>query len=66
MRTHRFLQTLALTFALVVGGVHAATPPVAWQATATPDRIALTSPERVGFSSDSLKELDAAMQGIVD
>ena len=66
MRTHRFLQTLVLTFALVVGGVHAATPPSAWQATATPDRIALTSPERVGFSSDSLKELDAAMQGIVD
>ena len=66
MRTHRFLQTLALTFALVVGGVHAATPPVARQATATPDRIALTGPERVGFSSDSLKELDAAMQGIVD
>jgi CubicO group peptidase (beta-lactamase class C family) len=66
MRTHRFLQTLALTFALVVGGVHAATPPVARQATATPDRIALTGPERVGFSSESLKELDAAMQGIVD
>jgi CubicO group peptidase (beta-lactamase class C family) len=66
MRTHRFLQTLVLTFALVVGGVHAGTSPVARQATATPDRIALTSPERVGFSSDSLKELDAAMQGIVD
>jgi CubicO group peptidase (beta-lactamase class C family) len=66
MRIHRFLQTLALTFALVVGGVHAATPPAGWQATATADKVVLTSPERVGFSSDSLKELDAAMQGIVD
>ncbi len=66
MRIHRFLQTLVLTFALVVGGVYTATPPSAFQATATADRIALTSPERVGFSSDSLKELDAAMQGIVD
>ena len=66
MRIHRFLQTLALTFALVVGGVYTATPPSAFQATATADGIALASPERVGFSSDSLKELDAAMQGIVD
>src|SRR4030095_9553183 len=32
----------------------------------TADKVVLTSPERVGFSSDSLKELDAAMQGIVD
>src|SRR6266545_4026605 len=63
MRMHRFLQTLSLTFALVVSGVQAATPP--FQA-ATADKRVLTSPERVGFSSDSLKELDAAMQGIVD
>jgi len=64
MRMHRFLQTVALTFALVVGAVQAATPP--FQATATADKLVLTSPERVGFSNDSLKELDAAMQGVVD
>ena len=27
MRIHRFLQTLALTFVLVVGGVHVSTAP---------------------------------------
>src|SRR5439155_12096545 len=63
---HTFRQTLVLTFALIVGGVHAATPPAGGQATATAARIVVASPERVGFSSDSLKELDAAMQGIVD
>jgi hypothetical protein len=39
MRIHRFLQTLALTFALVVGGAHAATPPVAWQGTQPPTAL---------------------------
>src|SRR5213593_3648745 len=66
MRIHRFMQTVVLTFALVVGGVQAATPLVGWQATTTADRIVVTGPERVGFSSESLKELDAAMQGLVD
>ena len=66
MRTHRFIQTLSLTFAIVVGGVHAATPPPVGQAAAVADKIALARPEAVGFSSESLKVLDAAMQGIVD
>jgi CubicO group peptidase (beta-lactamase class C family) len=66
MRTNRLIQTLSLTFALLVGGMQAATPLAGWQATASPDQIVLAKPEAVGFSSESLKELDAAMQGIVD
>jgi CubicO group peptidase (beta-lactamase class C family) len=66
MRTNRLIQTLSLTFALLVGGMQAATPLAGWQATAFTDKIVLAKPEGVGFSSESLKELDAAMQGIVD
>jgi CubicO group peptidase (beta-lactamase class C family) len=66
MRTHRFIRALSLTFAIVVGGVHAATPPPIDQGAAAADKIALARPEAVGFSGESLKELDAAMQGIVD
>jgi CubicO group peptidase (beta-lactamase class C family) len=66
MQTHRFIPTLTLTFAIVVGGVHAAAPPAVDQAAAVADKIALARPEIVGFSSESLEELDAAMQGIVD
>ena len=66
MRTHRLIQWLSLAFVIVVSGVQAATPLAARQAAAAADRIVLARPERVGFSSESLKELDAAMQGIVD
>ncbi len=66
MRTNRLIQTLSLTFALLVGSMQAATPVAGWQATASTDKIVLAKPEAVGFSSESLKELDAAMQGIVD
>src|SRR5258705_820904 len=66
MRTNRLMQSLPLTFALRVGGMQAATPLAGWQATASTDKIVLAKPEAVGFCSESLKELDAAMQGIVD
>jgi CubicO group peptidase (beta-lactamase class C family) len=55
-----------LTTAVLVGVLLAAAPQAGRQAPATAGKIVLASPERVGFSSDSLKELDAAMQGIVD
>ncbi|MBI3491216.1 MAG: hypothetical protein HY047_05455 [Acidobacteria bacterium] len=64
MRKHHLIKTLSLAFVFVVVGAQAAAPPVVRQ-TAAVDRIVLTSPERVGFSGESLKELDAAMQGIV-
>ena len=74
MRTHRWIQTLSLAFVVLVGGVQAATPPAGpsavlragRQASAAANAIVPASPEQVGFSSESLKELDAAMQGIVD
>jgi CubicO group peptidase (beta-lactamase class C family) len=66
MRTHRWIQTLSLAAVIFVGGVQAAAPPASGQAPAAANAIALASPEGVGFSSESLKELDAAMQGIVD
>src|SRR6266536_3574354 len=66
MRTNRLIRTLSLTFALLVGGMQTATPLAGWQSTASTDKIVLAKPEAVGFSSESLKELDAAMQGIVD
>ena len=47
--------------------VQVSTAPAGQAATAAlSDGIALSRPERVGFSGESLKELDAAMQGIVD
>ena len=66
MRTHRFIQTFCLTLVMVVGGAQAITPTAGRQATAAADTIVLTQPERVGFSSESLNELDSTMQGIVD
>src|ERR1700724_1215296 len=66
MRIHRFVQTLCLTLVIVVGGAQAITPTAGRQATAAADKIVLTQPERVGFSSESLKELDSAMLWIVD
>jgi len=68
MRVNRLLLTLPLALVLFVG-VPVSTAPGGGQAAATatlPDGIALSAPERVGFSSDSLKELDTAIQGLVD
>ena len=66
MRIHRWAQTLSLTVGILVGAVLAAAPPAGRQASATAGKIVLVSPEHVGFSSESLKELDAAMHDIVD
>ena len=72
MRMHRLFHTLPLAFVLFAGGVPVSTAPAGRQAAAAApaatlsDGIVLTRPESVGFSSESLKELDAAMQGIVD
>jgi CubicO group peptidase (beta-lactamase class C family) len=63
MRRARFITSLAAIIALA--GVHAATQ-AARSAAALADHVVLARPERVGFSGESLKELDAAMQGIVD
>src|SRR5882672_1566653 len=74
MRRHRWIQALSLTVIVLAASVQA-TAPLAGpsivlragrQASAAAANIVLASPERVGFSSESLKELDAAMQGIVD
>ncbi len=66
MRRNRLLQTLSLAFVVFVGFVQAATPLAGRQATTLADKIVLAKPESVGFSSESLKEFDTAMQGIVD
>jgi CubicO group peptidase (beta-lactamase class C family) len=57
MRKHHFLQPLALAFLIAIGGVQASTQSAAPQVVAS---------ERVGFSSESLKDLDTGMQGLVD
>ncbi|HEX3646350.1 MAG TPA: serine hydrolase domain-containing protein [Vicinamibacterales bacterium] len=69
MRVNRLLLTLPLALVLFVGVPVSTAPPRGQAAAATatlPDGIALSAPESVGFSGDSLKELDNAMQGIVD
>ena len=66
MRRNRLLQTLSLAFIVIVGLVQAAAPLAGRQATTLADKIVLAKPESVGFSSESLKEFDTAMQGIVD
>ncbi|OFW29797.1 MAG: hypothetical protein A3H97_19775 [Acidobacteria bacterium RIFCSPLOWO2_02_FULL_65_29] len=66
MRIQRSIQSVLLALVIVGGGAYAATAPIGQQAVATADRIVLTQPERVGFSTDGLKELDAALHGIVD
>jgi hypothetical protein len=65
MRTTRWIGIIPLALVLTIGGALAAPAP-AGQATAAADGIVLTKPERVGLSSETLKELDPAMQGIVD
>src|SRR5437868_1290049 len=66
MRLDRVFQTLPLAFVLFAGGVQVSTAPAPQAAAALADGIALSKPESVGFSSEALKELDTAMQGIVD
>jgi CubicO group peptidase (beta-lactamase class C family) len=50
-----------------MAAAQAATPQALRQPTATPaPAITVTPPEKAGISSETLKELDAAMQGLVD
>lgn len=65
MGTNNWIRIVPLALVLTVGGALAAPAP-AGQATATADGIVVTRPERVGVSGEALKELDTAMQGIVD
>src|SRR5712691_4149929 len=57
MRKHLFLQPFALAVLVAIGGVQTSTQ------SAAPQMVAA---ERVGFSSESLKDLDTGMQGLVD
>ena len=66
MRQHRWLQIASLAFVLVAGTTSFAAPQAARQTAALSDGIVLAKPESVGFSSETVNELDAAMQGIVD
>jgi CubicO group peptidase (beta-lactamase class C family) len=66
MRLRRLALTLPLAFVLFIGGVPVSTAPAGRAAAAPAGGIALSAPESVGFSGESLKELDTAMQGIVD
>jgi CubicO group peptidase (beta-lactamase class C family) len=68
MRISKLLQTVAVTLLVLAGATQAATPQALRQpaAAAAAPAIAVTQPEKVGISSESLKELDAAMQGLVD
>src|SRR4051812_40010376 len=68
MRAARSFQALPLAFVLFAGGVQVSTAPAPQAAAGATlaDGIALSAPESVGFSSDALKDLDPAMQGIVD
>src|SRR3954471_13800291 len=68
MRAARLFQTLPLAFVLFAGGVQVSTAPAPQAAAAArlADGITLSAPESVGFSADALKDLDPAMQGIVD
>jgi CubicO group peptidase (beta-lactamase class C family) len=61
MQSRQLTKVLSLALFVVLSGAQtqAATNPVS-------AKIALTKPEQVGFSSESLKELDTAMQGLVD
>ena len=66
MRLHRLIHTLPLAFVMLVSGVQVSTAPAVRQAAAAAGKAVPARPERVGFSSESLQELDAAMQRIVD
>jgi CubicO group peptidase (beta-lactamase class C family) len=64
MRMHRLIWSTLIASALLLSGAPVFTGQAARQTVAGP--IALTPPEAVGFSGDALKELDAALHGIVD
>jgi CubicO group peptidase (beta-lactamase class C family) len=66
MRAHHPFRTFSLALVVAVGLVQALTPLAGRQAATLADKIVLAKPESVGFSSEALKELDPAMQGIVD
>ena len=68
MRLHRMIPALLLAFVLVAGGVQVSTAPAPQAAAAVKlaDGIVVSTPESAGFSSETLKEFDGAMQGIVD
>jgi len=67
MRIHRWILTLPFAFVLFAGGAVSTAPAPGQAAVATlSDGIAVSKPESVGFSSESLMDLDSAMQGIVD
>jgi CubicO group peptidase (beta-lactamase class C family) len=61
MQVRQFIKVLSLAMFIAISGAQVQAAPK--KATA---KIALTKPEQVGFSSETLKELDAAMQGLVD
>jgi CubicO group peptidase (beta-lactamase class C family) len=60
MQIRQFIKIGSLALFIALGGTQAqaVTKPAA--------KVALTKPEQVGFSSETLKELDVAMQGLVD
>jgi CubicO group peptidase (beta-lactamase class C family) len=61
MQTRQFVKVISLAMFVAFSAAHVHAAPKQSSA-----KIALTKPEQVGFSSDSLKELDTAMQGLVD
>jgi CubicO group peptidase (beta-lactamase class C family) len=66
-RTLRFAHALLAVLVAVTFGPYAAAPQARQQRVAVAEPpLSSASPERVGFSSEALKELDAAMRGIVD
>jgi len=66
MRISKLLRTFALTLLVLAAATQAATPQALRQPAAAAPAIAVSRPEKVGLSSESLKELDAAMQDLVD
>jgi CubicO group peptidase (beta-lactamase class C family) len=66
MRISELFRTFALTLLVFVAATQGATPQALRQPVAPAPAIAVSQPEKVGISSESLKELDAGMQGLVD
>ncbi|MBC7984492.1 MAG: beta-lactamase family protein [Candidatus Obscuribacterales bacterium] len=63
MRIRYLISSISLACLLAVGGVHAQS---AAKKLSTGAQLQLVKPEQVGFSSAGLKDLDKAMQDIVD
>ena len=61
MQTHKFMQAAALAMLVVIGGGQSQAATKSGSA-----KIVIAKPEQVGFSSESLKELDAAMQDLTN